>query len=417
MKMLLKPIAVLLLFAVCFLSVFSISVAGENNESSATEFEFIEQPVGGTANNREYFEFSWKTNIDCRVMLESREDETHDWGSIDYIESPYRMESTNYSAEYRLRAFVNDDEYYSNPFRITWKPADNLTTVEIADIDFGEVPLGYLEAPSYNVTITNTGNYDLENVEAYLAESSYLELIHNNPYVALKPGETDTVSFSVRPKVGLGSGNYSDSVFIRASNIDEVVYNTCTLTIGEPHGPVQYGLEARDIDFGLLTFSDGWEEFLVVSATGSGNLTNVHVKVDGADTFFRLIANNYQLDTLNAGMTSENNWYVRLNPDLPDGEYSATIYVYAKELDNPVPVTISAVVREEEVDHMSYEPDTSSEPHNDTDNVPNTSDAAGKSKDGNNKIEIYLVLIIEGGIIILLVVGLIIVHFAKKERK
>ena len=70
--------------------------------AAAEEILFTLQPQEGRADNRQEFTFTWETNLDCRCMLQEREDETYDWGNKDYVTSPFSLENTNYHAQYRL---------------------------------------------------------------------------------------------------------------------------------------------------------------------------------------------------------------------------------------------------------------------------------------------------------------------------
>lgn len=389
----------------------------------AEDVVFTGQPQGGEADNWQEFTITWETNVECRCMLQSREDDTYDWGNIDYVESPYSMENCDYTAQYRLWAEIDDADYYSDVFTVTWRPADDVTTIEIGDLDFGELPLGYEEQPAVPLVIKNTGSHPLREYRAFLSDETSLELIENQSPATLAPGETDSTSYSVRPKNGMGILQYRDSVFIEAGNLAGWVYNSCVFEVVESGIELTYVIEADDIDLGSIDEDPEYPvtKDLVIRSAGTGNLTNIHVKLDGADTFFTLHSNNASVDLLPAGAEISNNWYITLNSGLSRGDYSAEIKVYAAEAEEPAVVKITASVNKpadpDSSEPAGSDPQGQNQPTDPSQSAGDPAASAAPSASDSEAPKTEPTLIIVIAIAVLVVIAAVIAVVLKRAKK
>ncbi len=307
---------------------------------------FTVQPKSATLENFEPYEFVFSTSVECDCMLQTRENETYDWGNMETIESGYAVSWPNTTAQFRLWAEIDGVDHYSDTVTVTWQDADDVTEIYIEDIEFGYLQIGYGQPAAVPLTVKNTGDNALRNIRAYIAENSAIELIQNREPHVLAPGETDSETWSVRPRQGLGAGDYSDSVFFEA-NIHDVVYNSVRFTVESDGAEPVYSARADVIDYGVITESGERPEpkDLVVYANGTGNLTKVHVYSGNAeDLVFMVISYSGGETDIRAGMDSGSTWWVKLNDYIPAGDYEQTVYVYAAELSEPVPVTVKVKV-------------------------------------------------------------------------
>ena len=174
--------------------------------AAAEDVVFTQQPQSGVVNIGQPYTFTFETNRPCECMLQMREGSTYDWGNMEIVTYPYTIPD---------RLIVDEEEktYYSDVFTVQWKRAENETTLYIEDGTFSDLPLGYGAVEAVPLAVTNTGAYATENLRAYLAEDSSLELIENRTPQAIPAGQTDHETWSVRPRQGLGVGYYQDSVF------------------------------------------------------------------------------------------------------------------------------------------------------------------------------------------------------------
>lgn len=334
--------------ALCAIICLSVALCALGIRVPADEgVVFTVQPKDAVVLNYHDYEIVFETNVECSVMLQGRENETFNWGNYYFIESGHKMSNVNRTDQFRLMAQYNDEDYYSDIFTVTWKPADDLTEIYIEDIEFGDLPLGYGQPQALPVTFTNTGENTLRNITAKLAEETVLELIQNREPHDLAPGKTDSETWSVRPKPGLGIYDYSDSVFFYADNISECKYNSIRFQVVESDAEIVYSARAETVDFGDITEEGGVreEKDLVVYATGTGNLTNVHVYLEDPESlFFGIRSYTGGTTNINAGMDSGGTWWIKLNDHIPAGDYEQVIYIYADELAEPLPVTVKARV-------------------------------------------------------------------------
>ncbi len=339
-----KAIAVILLCAAALSP--AVLIAG----ASGSGIVFTVQPQGGTAVNGTFFTFSWETNVPCKCMLEMRENETYDWGAVEDITSPYSIDYSNFSSQFRLRAYdESGSRVYSDVFTITWSPAENLTMAEISVGEFPSYTLGYTDASPVPVTVKNTGPYDITGGSVELMEGSDLELVTLRNPVTIKPGESDSDTFAVRPKKGLAAGSYSDRIFFKAYNIEQEVVCTAVFAVVASSFEFSYEASVVQADFGTLQegYTDGRQISLTVTNTGTGTLTDVHIYVGGADTFFNVGMTSQKLDRLAAGENSGDTWRVSLRAGLEAGEYEGEIKFYANELPDPLISKISVKITEE----------------------------------------------------------------------
>ncbi|MBR7091977.1 MAG: hypothetical protein IKI50_02190 [Clostridia bacterium] len=293
--------------------------------AAAEDVVFTQQPQSGVVNIGQPYTFTFETNRPCECMLQMREGSTYDWGNMEIVTSPYTIPDHPFEATFEYRLIVDEEEktYYSDVFTVQWKRAENETTLYIEDGTFSDLPLGYGAVEAVPLAVTNTGAYATENLRAYLAEDSSLELIENRTPQAIPAGQTDHETWSVRPRQGLGVGYYQDSVFFAADNV-EITTVFYPFTVVESDAEIVYEAQADPIDFGTLPVGYGEQEMidLTVRATGTGNLSHVHLQLgEGADRFFSLQAQNASLDTLHAGQSTGSNWSLRLNSGLKAGTY------------------------------------------------------------------------------------------------
>ena len=308
---------------------------------------FTVQPKGGETTNEQYFTFTWEATGNGRYMLQSREDETYNWGNIDWITSPHSMENSNYQAQYRIMAVRESDgaEFFSDPFTVRWKPADDLTRVTLEDVSFADLPLGYAAPDALPIRVTNIGDKTLREPRVFMGDGGeeYFEIVVNKQPKDLPAGATDSETWSIRPKPGLGVGWYHELFYLGAANIETYASAAADLNVTPSDVEITYRIDANDVDFGVLRkgYRDVADIDLVVRAAGTGNLTKVHLMTEeDGQRFFSLKQNNGMIDHLTAGTGSRSNWYVVLNGGLEPGEYSETVKIYAAEVSEPKTVTV-----------------------------------------------------------------------------
>lgn len=340
MKRIIKPFIIVLIVLSLMPALPSLS-----SFCAAEEVVFTKQPVGGSALNNHPFTVTYEVSSDLPCYLEMREGEFYDWGVMDEVTSPFTLNMANCSFQYRLRIDPEYGSVYSDVFTVTFAPSDKITTAEGEYKIIGDFPLGYGVESAFSVSLTNTGENDLVINRAYVPDDSPVVLIENRAPLPIKPGQTDSETWSVRPKDGLGIGYYEGSVFFESDNLElGTASSTVRFWVVESDVPITYELSVSDIDLGVYRSGDPLPPSvdLVLRATGTGNLTKVRLLTDGANKdFFQLKTNNSTLDQLNAGMDSGTNWYINIEPGALPGDYETTIYAYADELAEKVPIKIS----------------------------------------------------------------------------
>ena len=342
----LQPIRTLL---VCF-CLLALTAALLPISASADEtVRFTEQPKGGTAINYSDFIVTWKTDPEVRVMLQTRSSDTEDWGNIEWITSPWALNERNYSAQYRLSAEVSEGEVVSDVFTVSWVKPDQITSAIVSVEDFPSLPLGYEECPVLPVTVTNTGTCALTDPLFELTDTSVCDLIQNREPQDILPGESDDVTWSIRLWPGLGVGSYECGLYLHSPNLDpeDDPFRYVAVEILESGAEITYKMECEPIFFGKL--ETGYPEQdtfdLTVRNVGTGNLTNVHLYTEDANTdFFHLTRHLWTVEQLNAGTNTGSSWYVRLNGGLDPGVYETQIKVFADELTEPLLVTLRAEI-------------------------------------------------------------------------
>ncbi|MBP5231193.1 MAG: hypothetical protein ILO68_05620 [Clostridia bacterium] len=342
----LQPVRALLLglclfaLAVALLPVFA---------SADATVRFTEQPKGGTAINYSDFVVTWKTEPEVRVMLQTRSSETEDWGNVEWITSPWALNERNFTSQYRLSAEVPEGEVVSDVFTVSWVKPDQMTSAVVSVDDFPALPLGYEECPLLPVTVTNTGACALTDPFFELTDTSVCDLIQNREPEELLPGESDSVTWSIRLWPGLGVGSYECGLYLHSPNLDPE-NDPCryvAVEVLDSGAEITYEMACDPVFFGRL--EAGYPEQdtfdLTVRNVGTGNLTNVHLYTDDANTdFFHLTRNLWTVEQLNAGTNTGSSWYVRLNGGLDPGVYETQIKVYADELAEPLLVTLRAEI-------------------------------------------------------------------------
>ena len=319
--------------------------------SAGETVRFTVQPKGGTAINYEDFIITWKTEPDVRVMLQMRSSDTEDWGNVDWITSPHKLNMFNFSSQYRLSAETDGDEVYSDVFVVTWEMPAEITTADVSVPSLSDLPLGYASAPVLPVRVTNTGAYPITKPFIELGSiDTAVELIQNREPVTILPGETDESTWSVRPLPGLGIGWYETGIYLMSPNLDpyaEGAYANVSFEVVESDVDITYVLACDDVYFGRLEVDYPEQDTfdLTVRNVGTGNVTNVHIYTEDSDTsFFHLYRNVFTVEQLNAGMDTGTSWYVRLNGGLDTGVYETDLKVYADELPDPLLIHLRAEI-------------------------------------------------------------------------
>ncbi|MBO4453243.1 MAG: hypothetical protein J5793_04850 [Clostridia bacterium] len=382
MKMNFKGVIAVLIAAALVLALPVIAFADE-------DVVFTVQPQSAEGDNNTDLSFTWETSgAECTFMLQMRENETYDWGNVAEITSPYSMNMMDYTAQYRIMANRASDgrEYFSDVFSLTWRPGKDITHASIGEIGFGDLPLGYGEIPAVPIPVTNIGENAIRAPKLELSEDGmqYFELIINREPTDIPAGATDSETWSVRPKTGMGIGHYREYTYLSARNIESYEWGVIEMWVVESGVEITYALDADEVDFGKLYFGYDLPEdrVLTVRSSGTGALTNVHIKNDDPNnTFFRLFMNSPTISRLGAGTDSGTNWYIRLEPDLDEGHYSAVLKVYADEIAEPLEVYVIA-----RVDYRnSNEPDGSGEDSvpDGTGSLPDSADPDGSDAPGD----------------------------------
>ena len=273
---------------------------------------FTVQPQGGEADNFSDFVITWETSgAPARFMLQTRENETYDWGNVDWITSPHTLNNDNYSAEYRLMAERESDGevFYSEPFAITWRVSPEATTASLSEVTFEVLPLGYADPPALPITVTNTGDRPLKapSLEMGYGGDEYFEIVVLRTPSDLPAGASDSETWAVRPRPGLGVGDYHELFYLSSISLETLESAPATLTVIESDAAITYSLTASDVDFGTLPlgYQTPADITVTVRATGTAALTKVHLKQDESNTsFFVLHQNHASIDRLNAGTSS-----------------------------------------------------------------------------------------------------------------
>ena len=327
-----------------------ISVICYSTTILADEVVFTKQPVGGTVDINTDFAITWTTNNNnCQYLLQMRDNSNYDWGNADYITSPHKENySHEFKSDYRIMAICDSNEYYSNSITVSWVKPNNITTANMNSIEIGDLPLGYNNSKTYPISITNTGKYDIISPKLEFGEGyDYCEIIQNKTPHNIKPGETDNTTWSIKPKKGLGIGRYDTYVYLNAKNVEIGTSSTILFWVVESDIPITYEASADTIDFGTLVkgYSKQTDKSLIVKATGTGNLSHVHItRGESKTTFFDIQTNYPTIDSLSAGTNSGKNWTIKLRSGLEPGSYSEQIKIYADEIKTPVIATVKVKI-------------------------------------------------------------------------
>ena len=411
-----------LLVSVLILSLFPLCASAED-----TVIVFTKQPQSAVIDNFEDHTITWETKGgDCTYMLMIGTDGVA-FGNGEYITSPYTIEyMIDRTMYYRIAAITLYDTFYSEPFSVTWQTAKDVTAATVKPIDFGKLPLGYKTADPLPIVIKNTGKNAIRDpaIELGYGFDQIYEIIQNKEPHNIKPGETDGTTWSIRPKNGLGVGDYSDSVYITAKNFETMYCADLKFEVIESDVPLTYALSCADVDFGEIEYGYGWQGTpdLVVRAVGTGNLTGVRVEADGSD-FCQINENSASID-LKAGTGSLSNWYVVLFSGLEPGDYTAYAKVYANEVDAPLQIKIHVkVLNEGETAAPATAPpdgpDTSEPTQSGTPTTPGTAVPEDRSVPA---VSIIIISVLIAVIVLLLaviaaVVIIVVVLAVKKKKK
>ena len=395
--------------------------------SADGEIVFIKQPVGAELDNFSEYTLSWETtSADCQYIVQTSFDGV-DFGNVSVITSTSYavIEQKNFEEYYRIAAIGHDENYndvyyYSDVIKITWRTAKDKTTAEIKPIDFGRVQLGYSAIDAVPVAVTNTGKYDIREPQLELGYGSdqLFEIIQNKEPHNIKPGETDDTTWSLRPRDGLGIGDYNENLYLAAKNFEDYINSGILFSVTDSGAELSYELSCDDIDLGTLEYGYSEQDAvdLVLHATGTGNLTSVYAEISEGD-FFTFYANTGYID-LYAGTDSMTNWYVRLNSGLEPGDYEGTVKAWSNETPEPTVIKISARISVSGTDETDTETDNAAEDKTVTNSEITTENAVTEKENtsDNKKSNAAPVIIgIIAGVAVTAVAVIIVVTKKKKS--
>ncbi|WP_431027700.1 S-layer homology domain-containing protein [Lysinibacillus sp. LZ02] len=191
------------------------------------------------------------------------------------------------------------------------------------------------------LTITNTGTGSLANVAVALSGTDASSFDITQPQVTSLTG-TDSTTFTVKAKDGLGAGTYTATVTVSAGNLVPVTFNV-TQVVNVP--PPTYTINTignQTLTALTAGYASGTQETkaLTIQNTGTGSLTNVAVALSGTD------ASSFDITPLQATSltgTDSTTFTVKVKDGLATGTYTGTLTVSADNL-TPVTFTVTQVV-------------------------------------------------------------------------
>ena len=309
--------------------------------------KFTKSPKSVTLDNFQEYPISWE--IDCEFkegdwyMIQSREDETWDWGNVEIVTKPEAVIPgvfANMSSQYRIMYCTESQEYFSDVFTVTWTKPDDITTVEMSMPDVGTILRGSATEP-VPLTIKNTGKYDLRIVSVENGGSgSAIDIIENKKLTVLKAGETDSTSYSVKIRSEFSPGTYGETVALYAHNLDDVALFTVSFDIVDSD-KATFILTAETPVVTFMTGSSVPSDLvpIIVKNTGTATLTNVRlVREDEQRNVFNIY--NRSINYLAPGNDSGETFLVQLFGGNDPGEYETTVRIYADGIEEPVVVTL-----------------------------------------------------------------------------
>ncbi len=226
---------------------------------------------------------------------------------------------------------------------------DDTQAAEVYTAMIDQAREGYTQVEAVPVYVKNTGSEPIVSPTVTVAENSSFEIIVNRTPTDIQPGETDSETWSVRPRIGLAYGEYIEVIYLNSPGFAEPVtgdVNFYVTVAADPNDPAF--LEADSVDFGELTV--GYEHKgplpLVASVVGEGRMTGIKLDTHDADlSFFDINEVSPSID-LSAGEDSGFNWTVTLKDGLEPGDYETLIRFTADEAADPATVRIKAKVKE-----------------------------------------------------------------------
>ena len=374
--------------------------------SFADEIKFTNSPKSVTLENYRPYVLTWDVNCelddDDVFVLQSRENETWGWGNVEVITEKtceIRGVFANTSLQCRIMLCKDNREYYSEPFTVIWKTPDDLTTAELSAPAVGNVLRGS-ETKIIPLTIKNTGKNDLriaylEGGDTYLAS----EIIENKKLTVLKPGESDSTSYSIRIKTDYPVGYYNESVSIYAYNLAEpasVFFDFEILDSDQATAKMETENSVIKCATGYSDPSDYVP--IVIKNTGTVSLTNVRLVVDDeSKSIFNITGPS--VDSLGAGSDTGDNFRVCLLAGNDPGQYETTVKVYADGISEPLLVTIRGTVfTDEEWETEKDNPENinggSSGQSSENQSSPNQGKNNHGSSEGKNSIPAWAIVLI-----------------------
>lgn len=100
-------------------------------------------------------------------------------------------------------------------FSVPFFASENVDlTIQPADTKLGDICVGYTESEGTQVTVLNSGGGQVTLDEPKTSNNSMYFELGSLSKTVLEPGESAT--FNVYPKIGLGAGNYSQTLYVKS---------------------------------------------------------------------------------------------------------------------------------------------------------------------------------------------------------
>jgi uncharacterized protein YjdB len=217
----------------------------------------------------------------------------------------------------------------TNPQAETLAPL-TLDVTPTTPLDFGTETFGYTDKDTMKkyIVAENKGEIDFKNIAVSSSSPDFVvEPPSTQPVGTLSPGGTPA-KFTVYPKTGLAAGEYNATVTMTSMGIPIM---TLPLKFIVKHGH-KWTVSPSAIDFGvrLPGYSAGAFDMFEYTNTGTGDITNVDIKLTGADEAKFEVRRELPRAIVSPG--ERRSISLRPNTGLPIGTYTATI-----ELTSSVP--------------------------------------------------------------------------------
>ncbi|MDR1292854.1 MAG: Ig-like domain-containing protein [Clostridiales Family XIII bacterium] len=211
-------------------------------------------------------------------------------------------------------------------------------TVAPTNVTFANEPHGYSAVTPQDITITNNkSGVAFPSVDVTVSTYNYAI---TKPFPGTLPnGQTATVS--VRPNTLLPVGEHTATLTVKSMGIT-VGTVPLSFRVVDSHA---WTTSPKEIDFGVrpLKYSAGAFSIFEFKNTGTGNITNVDVRLTGANEAGFEVRRETPRAVVAPG--ERRSLSVRPMTDLPAGTYSATITLTSKEVATvsvPVKFTVAS---------------------------------------------------------------------------